>query len=224
MQRLQTSYVYMSLLSLSTPSVCPLCGPVFGGKGVRFTSSEDVYPDKGMWHSGTGPETTRTNRKPPEQSPTPSTLHPHHMHPETPLPAQTHPKNKFNAQIEHSSSVFFFLYLLHPPLLHPHILLHTCPPQQEERRLYAFMHVVYTLMSVCMETALNTYAIDSMYEQTVKHDVWTSEKKNRNALKCGGILIQHDVRGLRVVCVCECVCVCTRGQEGERVTEQSQCD
>ncbi|XP_035760004.1 protein unc-13 homolog A-like isoform X1 [Neolamprologus brichardi] len=25
---------------------------VFGGKGVRFTTSEDVYPEKGMWHSG----------------------------------------------------------------------------------------------------------------------------------------------------------------------------
>lgn len=60
-------------------------------------------------------------------------------------------------------------------------------------------------MSVCMETALNTYAKDSMYEQTLKHDARTSEKNNRNALKCGGILIRHDVteRGSRAMRVRE---------------------
>lgn len=41
-------FFYMFLLSLSVPSYCPICGPVFGGKGVRFTTSEDVYPEKGM--------------------------------------------------------------------------------------------------------------------------------------------------------------------------------
>ncbi|KAG7239029.1 hypothetical protein INR49_030294 [Caranx melampygus] len=43
---------------------------VFGGKGVRFTTSEDVYPDKGMWHSGSEPEISRTTRKSSDQSPT----------------------------------------------------------------------------------------------------------------------------------------------------------
>ena len=55
------------------------------------------------------------------------------------------------------------------------------------------MHVMLHT-DVCMyRTALNTYATDGMYEQTLKHDVLTSDKKNRNALKCGGTLIQHDV-------------------------------
>lgn len=57
------------------------------------------------------------------------------------------------------------------------------------------MHVIYTLMSESMGAALNTYTMDSMYEQTMKHDLWTSETNSKNALKWGGILIQHDVRG-----------------------------
>lgn len=47
-QPLQMSCLYMFLLSLSIPSYCPIFGPVFSGKGVRFTTSEDVYPEKGM--------------------------------------------------------------------------------------------------------------------------------------------------------------------------------
>lgn len=149
---LQTSYFYVSLLSLSTPSSCPVCGPVFDGKGVRFTTSEDVYPDKGMWHSGPELETSRTTRKPPDQSPTPSTLHSHppHVHPKTP-PAcsnssqQTNAMHSLNILPFHSISAFF----LSSPQMHTHT--HTCPPQQYGHILDAFMHVMYTLMSVCTE-------------------------------------------------------------------------
>lgn len=65
--------------------------------------------------------------------------------------------------------------------------------------------------------ALNTYAMDCMYEQTLKHDVLTSDKKNRNALKCGGILIQHDVtqRGPRAERVCVCVYTWARGKASD---------
>lgn len=58
-----------------------------------------------------------------------------------------------------------------------------------------------------------------MYKQTPKHEVWTSEQKKRNALKCGGILIQHDVtaKGLRA----ECESAHELKRE-DHVTEQSQ--
>lgn len=66
-------------------------------------------------------------------------------------------------------------------------------------------------------TALNTYAMDCMYEQTLKHDVRTSDEKNRNALKCGGLLIRHDViaRGPRAEQVCVCVYTWLRGRASD---------
>ena len=150
---LQTSYFYVCLLSLSTPSSCPVCGPVFGGKGVRFTTSEDVYPDKGMWHSGPELETSRTTRKSPDQSPTPSPLHSHppHVHPETP-PACSNSSQETNAM--HRLNIlphFFSLFLPFFCLLLKCIHTHTFPPQQYKHILDAFMHVMYTLMSVCTE-------------------------------------------------------------------------
>ncbi len=116
-----TSYFNIFLLSLSTPSFCPVCGPVFGGKGVRFTTSEDVYPEKGMWHSGLGLETSRTTRKPPDQSPTPSTLHSPMCIPKLPCLLKLIPTEKCNAQTEHTSSLFLSLSaFLHTCTVHAH--------------------------------------------------------------------------------------------------------
>lgn len=180
-QHLQTSHFYVSLLFPTTPSSRPVCGPVFHGKGVRFTTSEDVYPEKGMWHQALEPETSRSTRKSPDQSPAPSTLHPQ---PSicilTPHPPPT-PACSDSSQLTDS---------MHK--INTHVLtLNTCQPLRWE--LYAFMHETYTLMSVCTLCTQNTYTMTSMYEQTLKHDVWTSVEYNENALKCAGILMQHDV-------------------------------
>lgn len=161
----------MFFLSLSTSSLCPVCGPVFGGKGVRFTTSEDVYPDKGMWHSGSGPETSRTTRKPPDQSPpTPSTLHTPPLMCILKLPCllKLIPTDKCNAQID---TYFFSLSL--------HFCTHALYiPTTTMRTQTLCIHAWNVHTDVWMYwTVLNTYTTDCMYEQTLKHDVLTSDKK-----------------------------------------------
>lgn len=138
---LHTSSFYVSLLSLSTHSFCPICGPVFGGKGVRFTTSEDVYPDKGMWHSGSEPEISRTTRKSSDQSPTlapPSTSLP--MCILKPPPPRACSNSSQQTSALHTLSILLFIAHTHMPTT-----------SYSQHGLYAFMHVMYTLMSVCME-------------------------------------------------------------------------
>jgi len=169
-----------------------------------------------MWHSGSEPEISRTTRKPPDQSPALSTLHlPPHVHPETPLPAQTHPSR----QVQCTDWTYFLSFSFYLCLF-----AHTYMPTTTIRTWTLCIHACNIHTDVCMYgAALNTYEMDCMYEQTLKHDVRTSDKKNRNALKCGGILIQHDVtqRG-RGPSKCALVCVCTCGWKASDWAEQ--CD
>lgn len=137
---------------------------------MRFTTSEDVYPDKGMWHCGSGPGSPPQDRRKASRARSPDSLH----LPPTPSlscasrnpaplpslyspPVQIHP-NRANQLQRTKHNPPLFTLLLSP---HLHFCTHTVssvrPPPEWRHRLYASMHVMsHTDVCVC-RAALNTY-------------------------------------------------------------------
>lgn len=148
-----------------------------------------------MWHSGWGSETPRTTREPPEQSPATSTFHPPpppHVHPETLLPAQIHPNRQMQCK-DWTHSLPFWTHI------HAH----------HHNKNGNFMHSCMKRTHWCLyvQNCAEYIRCGQYVWADTTHDARTSDKYNRNALKRGGILMQHDVtqRSQRAKCVCVCV-------------------